>query len=345
MAAVTMKDIAKRAGVSYTTVSNVLTERWRTDARIKVRPDTVEKVLKCARGMGWVPNNLARNLVARRSRIFGALIGDLDYGFATELVRAAQWRLEESHYHLLPAFTRFEPERIVKAVDDLVSFQVSGVLCLLFVGVEAVEKELARRKLPRVWVDHYDARALHCVGSDDASGMGALVAHLVDARGYRRLAYVEPLLGREGESFRTRTQGLRWRTVEHEAGARGLAPDLFRFTPALAELEAAPIARWIRASRAPSALICFNDDVAASLALALHRLGLAYPGDYALTGYSDGPEIRYLAPSVTTVRQDVVAMGRQAAELLVDLVEGRGPLRKEILTPVDLVVRESVGKA
>jgi LacI family transcriptional regulator len=343
MTAVTMKDIAKRAGVSYTTVSNVLTERWKTDARIKVRPDTALKVLKCARGMGWVPNNLARNLVARRSRILGALIGDLDYGFATELVRAAQWRLEESHYHLLPAFTRFEPERISKAVDDLVSFQISGVLCLLFVGVEAVEKELARRKLPRVWVDHYDAKSLHSVGSDDASGMGALVAHLVDERGYGRLAYIETVLGREGDAFRTRTQELRLKTMMRESHARGLKPDCFQFTPARAELEAPPIAEWIRASRSPSALVCFNDDVAASLALALHRLGLGYPRDYALTGYSDGPEIRYLAPSVTTVRQDVVTMGRQAAELLIDLVEGRGPTKREILTPVNLVVRESVG--
>lgn len=335
-AAVTMKDIARRTGVSYTTVSNVLTERWKEDSRIKVHPATLAKVQKAANEMGWVPNHLARNLVSRHSRIIGALWGDFDFGFPVEVARHAQARLETQGYHLLPMFTHFEQDRLLKAVSDLVSFKVAGVLCLLHMGVDFVESELKRRNLPRVFIDHYDPVARHTVGSDDMTGMAKIVDHLVE-RGEKRLAYVAPAPLPGG--FRTRTQVLREAAFHHALGARHLKGEVL-VGGALDDKESSlRLAQWLH--RESGVLVCFNDVLAASAILGLRQLGLEAPKDYRVTGYCDMPEMRYLTPGLTTVRQNVVRMGCEAADLLLAQLEGRAPEAKETLTPVSLVVRES----
>lgn len=335
-AAITMKDIARRTGVSYTTVSNVLTERWKQDSRIKVHPATLAKVQKAAKELGWVPNHLARNLVSRHSRIIGALWGDFDFGFPVEVARHAQTRLETHGYHMLPIFTHFEQNRLLKAVSDLVSFKVAGVLCLLHMGVDFVESELKRRELPRVFIDHYDPVAKHTVGSDDLAGMSEIVGHLV-RRGERRLAYVAPAPLANG--FRTRTQVLREGAFHQALAAHQLKGETL-VGGALDDKESAHrLAPWVRRER--GALVCFNDVLAASAILGLRQLGLEAPKDFRVTGYCDMPEMRYLTPGLTTVRQDVARMGCEAADLLLTQLEGKAPAAKEILTPVSLVVRES----
>jgi LacI family transcriptional regulator len=330
-----MRDVARAAGVSPMTVSNVLNGR-----RGRVSPATVSLVEDAIARLGYVPDGAARALSARSSGIVALVYrggGDrpaLANPHDSELVGEVERWVSRSGRHLMI----HAAEDVVTTAGNLRTWNVDGAILL---GVLAPQDAELRRLsgVPMVLVDTADD-AFATVGVDDVGG-GRLAGDHLAGLGHRRTAFVGPDPG-TGGVIADRYRG--WRAA---LTAHGVGDDLVLRTPTSsfeAGLDAA--ARLLAAPELPTAVFCTADILAIGLLKGLLGAGVRVPEDVSVVGFDDLPECRHLTPTLTTVRQDVRAKGRSAVDLLTQVMTraadpaGLAPPRTTL--PVELVRRETV---
>lgn len=334
----TMRDVAQAAGVSAMTVSNVLNGR-----RGRVSPATVSLVEEAIARLGYVPDGAARALSARSSGIVALVYrGDADDGPAlanphdSVLVGEVERRVSASGRHLMI----HAAADVVTTAGNLRTWNVDGAILL---GVLAPQVAELRRlsDVPMVLVDTADD-AVATVGVDDVGGGYLAGAHLAGL-GHRRVAFVGPDAA-VGGVVADRHRGWRTALAEH-----GVAQDVVLRTATSsfeAGLDAAT--RLLAARELPTAVFCTADVLAIGLLKGLLAAGVRVPADVSIIGFDDLPECRHLTPALTTVRQDVRAKGRSAADLLAQLMvrsaDAAAPdlVPPRTTLPVELVPRDTV---
>lgn len=338
-AVATMRDVARAAGVSAMTVSNVLNGR-----RGRVSPATVSLVEDTIARLGYVPDGAARALSARSSGIVALVYrggGDrpaLANPHDSELVGEVERWVSRSGRHLMI----HAAEDVVTTAGNLRTWNVDGAILL---GVLAPQVAELRRLsgVPMVLVDTADDTGddgFATVGVDDVGG-GRLAGDHLAGLGHRRTAFVGPDPA-AGGVIADRYRGWRAALDDH-----GVQDDLVLRTATSsfeAGLEAAT--RLLAAPELPTAVFCTADILAIGLLKGLLGAGVRVPEDVSVVGFDDLPECRHLTPTLTTVRQDVRAKGRSAVELLTQVMTGTtgtadgAPPRTTL--PVELVPRETV---
>jgi LacI family transcriptional regulator len=325
---ITIRDVARRAGVSVTTVSRALNGSGPVseDVRLRVRQASAD--------LRYLPHGTARSLITRRTHAFGVVLPDLFGEFFSEVIRGMDPRAQERGYHLLLSGShagRREIEFAVGAmrgrVDGMIvmSPDVRGTelaACLPpDVPVVLLNCDVAGTEFPSINVDNY-------------GGALAMVRHLVGL-GHRRIAMVN---GSDGNfDARERTRGFRAAVAEAEgvsgAEAAGDFTEAGGYRAALALLEVA---------ERPTAVFCANDSMAVGAISAVRAAGLRVPEEVAVAGFDDIPIGRYLSPSLSSVRVDVNRLGARAVELLCHAIAKDAPPAQELLE-TRLVVRRSCG--
>jgi len=332
-----IKDVAKRAGVSVTTVSHVLNAR----AGARVAPETAERVRQAAAETGYAPNSLARGLRTRRSHTIGFLSDTIaTTPFAVRLVEAAQVAAWQRGFLLFLLNTGNDPQIERSAVTALRQHQVAGVVyASMFHRVVPVPDGLGPHT---VLLDCRPRNGgYRSVVPDDLGGARAAVAELL-AQGHRRIGFLNDQMGPEAAHLRLRG----YREALAESGVRfdpGLLretyPDAAGGSRASASLLDQPIAAR------PTAIFCFNDRVAMGVYAAVRRLGLRIPQDVSVVGFDD---LEYLAaeldPPLTTVALPHREMGRWAVETLLDSSTGaeQSARVEPVRMPCPLIRRMSV---
>ena len=330
----TILDVADAAGVSKSTVSNVIRGAAASAA-------TRRRVLEAVARVGYRPNAVDRSLVRRRTTTVGILVGDLANPFYSELAKLVEQGLARAGYAATLCSTDGRPERERERIESLLEQRAAGILMLQFSGERAVVDELRAQGVPLVVVSCWEERS-DCVAVDDAAGVELGVGHLV-ALGHRRIAYlssgfVEPKTdqARFG-GYRnaliaaglSRDDGLvlRW---EHPAYLRS-GRDLIR------ELE-----RLLAGASPPTAFFVSNDLVAIDLIEALEELGRRVPDDVSVVGFDDIALAGLARVSLTTVAQPRERLAELSLEILLDRIEHgqREPFRQVRLAP-RLIVRGS----
>jgi LacI family transcriptional regulator len=328
-----MRDVAQAAGVSAMTVSNVLHGR---SARVSTA--TVRAVEEAIARLGYVPNGAARALSARASGIVALVYPAADDGAPalsnphdSVLVGEVERAVARSGRHLMILSSR----DVLTTAASLRTWSVDGVI-VLGIFAEQVHELRARAGVPMVFVDT-DAPGTSGVGIDDRLGGHLAGAHL-GGLGHRAHAFVGPDATVGGV---VQERHLGWSTALQERGvdARS-APTL---TVAAASYDAGRTAaeHLLALPAPPTAVFCTADVLAVGLLHGLARAGVRVPHDVSVVGFDDTPECRYVQPALTTVRQDVGAKGRTAAELLDRLVAGDSTTPARTVLPVELVVRDS----
>lgn len=340
----TIDDVASLAGVSRTTVSRVLNNG--PNVRLAVR----EKVRRAVDSLGFTVNVQARNLAGRTSSQIalvhqsdvdtepnsyyhaalelGALRGCSNRGFqiATRTVspdpRAAQLQIR----------TMFEEQWVAGII---LTPPLSDDLVLL---ADAKKRGLA---IVCVAADPNLAVAVPTIGIDDLAG-GRDIARYLIALGHRSFGYIHGLGGHR--SAERRFAGLREELAAAAIADASVVEEHGTFT-FRSGIECAQ--RILESKPRPTALMCANDDMAAGALLAIHRAGLAIPGDISVTGFDDTPLSEIVWPPLTTVHQPIKQIGHDAAELLVAMI-GRGSRANEdppprVTASHHLVERESTG--
>jgi LacI family transcriptional regulator len=331
--AVTIRDVAQRAGVSAMTVSRVI------NGSPSVRPETQAAVEAAIAELRYVPNSLARGLTSHRSGTIGLVVPDLGDPFFTLVLRGAEQVARAAGYRVIVCNTNSDLEIEAGYIDDLIARQMEGViLAPVDDRSSAVIERMDGRPIPHVLLDRsIPGVAADIVQGDSVGGARLLVEHLL-AAGHRRIGHItEP---QTVSTARDRHRGYREALEAH-----GIAYD-----PALVvEGSGATIAgardatgELLGRGDPPTAIFAVNNLAAVGVVLAVRAAGLSVPGDVAVACFDDIELAAYLCPFLTVMAQPATSYGTLATELLLQRIQGTALGEPQsIILPGKLIVRES----
>jgi len=326
---VTVRDVAASAQVSVATVSRVLSHSRRVgDANAKA-------VLDAADRLGYRPNRLARSLRRQVTDTIGLVVPQISNPFFPALVEHVDWQLQSGTRQLLLCDSHNDADIEARRLEALLDRQVDGILiipCDVRASTDAVRA--AALRVPVVQVDRrIAAEVTDWVGVDDTVGMELVVSHIA-AAGAGSVAFVSSAL--TNSSAR-----LRLEAFSSAAETRGLERRELLLGEFTVEWGLVAGRSLVDDRKLPDAIVCGNDLIAAGVLRQLTLVGVHVPDDVLVTGFDDVPAAALVTPSLTTVRQPLEAIVREALRLLGEGLErSRRPLQRIAISP-ELVVRAS----
>ncbi|MCX4831900.1 LacI family transcriptional regulator [Streptomyces sp. NBC_00006] len=331
-----IKDVAREAGVSVGTVSNVIN---RPEA---VADATRARVQAAIERLGYVRSESARQLRAGRSRIIGLLVLDMGNPFFVDVARGAERAARDAGLGVMVCNSAQSPAEEAEYLSLFAEQRVRGVLLTPAEATGPTVEAFRRHDIPFVLVDRVAEGATECsVSVDDVNGGALAVRHLIDA-GHRSIAYVSG--PRTLNQVQDRRQGA-LRALEEA----GLPSSALRELPT-ERLDVAAGrdagARLLGLTERPTAVFCANDLLALGVLQSLYAAGVRVPDDIAIVGYDDIEFAAAAAVPLTSVRQPAVHMGALAADLLLEEIEAaddpeRAHEHRRVVLQPELVVRGS----
>jgi LacI family transcriptional regulator len=328
---VTIKDVAREAKVSVASVSRALNGNGGVTAA------TEQRIREVAARLRYVPHGAARSLITRRTHTIGALLPDLHGEFFSELIRGIDLEARSHGLHLLVSSSHDGADDAAAAMRAMQG-RVDGIVILSSPGVDAefLEANLPEG-LPSVLLNSDVKSGAAVLNIDNFAGTYAMVRHLVGL-GHARIAFV----GGPKDNYDAR---------QREAGFRAAMAKLAPGEPLrivsgnFSESSGYLAARELLAAKArPQAVFAANDMMAVGCLQAFKEAGLDVPGDIALAGFDDIPIARYVTPPLSTVRVRIAELGKNAMDLLADLMDRPGSSAASVHTlGCDIVVRDSCG--
>ena len=325
----TIYAVARQAGVSISTVSRVLR------GTAPVAEETRSRVLAAVEDLHYRPNRLGRSLAEGRHAANGIVFPDLSGPYFAEVVLGYEEVAAECGRSVLILSTH-GGEAARDMVTDLAG-RVDGMVILGDTVDDDVIHDLAGGGLPLVLIARQQLTEVDAVTSENAKSVEVLARHLVDDHGYRDLVFL-------GDAESSPDTAQRWHSFREVLNRHGVGPPNEPVRCAFDEEAGATAAATVLRHRTPQVLVCANDEIALGAITAAEQLGLAVPGDVAVTGWDDIMAARHSRPGLTTVRQPMRPLGEWAARRLHERLSGdRSEPQHEIL-PTELVVRSSCGR-
>jgi LacI family transcriptional regulator len=329
MATYSIKEVARHAGVSVGTVSNVLN---RPEV---VAPSTRERVLESIRELGFVRNEAARHLRAGRSRTVGLVVLDVANPYFTDVAHGVEELADHHDTMVMLCNSGENPERELRHLAQLEEQRVLGILITPVETENPHLTQLSERGMPVVLVDRGAGRQQCSVAVDDVLG-GRLAGDHLKGQGHQRIVYVggPPSIKQVSD----RLAGLR--------AAVGSQAEVTVITgPSLSVAEGRRAGEQVAAmpdGERPTAAFCANDLLAIGFLQEMTRQGIRVPDEVAIVGYDDIGFAAAAAVPLSSVRQPREQLGRTAMELLLDEVEnGRRHTHRQVVFQPELIVRES----
>jgi DNA-binding LacI/PurR family transcriptional regulator len=326
----TIKDVARRAEVSFSTVSAVLNATAPTSQATRLR------VLAAVAELGYEPNSQARNLKRSRSHAIGLIVPDVLNPFFALVAEGIGDEARRRDYVLVLCSTDSDADREASYARLLRARRLDGVIHLSGTGLPpAALLELASSAAVVTVDERVPGLPGPFVGSDNRRG-ARLAAELALAHGHRRFGIVAGPTGL-------------WTAEQRLAGHRealaaaGLDPDAVPMVRGDYRLESGRAAAAVLLAERPTVLLVANDLMAVGCLQHLLSVGVDVPREVSVVGYDDIPLATVVTPTLTTVSQPAREMGRVAAELLLDGIDGREVPESFDLEPT-VVERESLAE-
>jgi DNA-binding LacI/PurR family transcriptional regulator len=330
--AATIRDVARRAGVSIATVSRVINRTTPVTAK------TVARVQAAMEELHYAPHAAARNLATRKTQTVGLLLTDVYGDFFAPMLSGIESVTQEAGFDLLISTSGRREPRSGSALP-LGPHNTDGVL--VFAG-SLEESGLARYVslgFPIVLIHQSSPASLHipCVTVENKAASCGIVEHLITAHGRRRIVFLRGPQGNE-DSY--------WRETGYRQAlaARGLPDDPQLVAPGDFDRHVAQssILRLLEAGLAFDAVFAGDDEAAVGVLAALQEAGRGVPADVSVVGFDDQRLSAYLTPPLTTVRAPTEEVGREAARQLIRVIQA-GAATPLTLLPTELVIRHSCG--
>lgn len=325
----TIRDIAKRAGVSYQTVSRVMNNHP------GVAPQTQKRVSEIARKMGYRPNRAAQMMHTQRSHMIEVVAVDMYWGgglLPTSLVSIAN-AARQLGYHILLSI--ISEEELIEAIDSLISRMVDGFILLAPYQLSISDENLlaSTQGVPLVWMTTHIGNTIPAVYYDQEYGLRLAAQHLYDL-GHRQI--VELRGTSHNSAAILRHQAWLQFAAEHDLDTS------LSYEGKFAKDGGYDLTRaLLQTGKDFTAILAANDELALGAMRALHEHGIHVPEDVSVVGFDDLDYISFLPVPLTTVRQDFDHLGKQTAEFLISRIEEPNtPAYQRVLNP-ELIVRQS----
>jgi LacI family transcriptional regulator len=332
--AATLKDVARLAGVHPATASRALNP----ETRPLVNEGTSRRVLAAAAELGYRPNAVARSLRTKRSHTVGVLIPDLNNPLFPPIVRGLEDRLEADGYVALIGNTDGDSTRERRLIEQMRARHVDGFVLATARLHHPLLGETAKVGLPVVLMNRtVDDYSFPSVVVDNERGAKLAVGHLI-ALGHERIGYIAG--PQDVSTGLARYHG--FQTAMAAAGGR-IREELVAFADTFSINEGYRCAKQLLAAgpSACTAVAAANDMLAVGCYAAMDEEGLSCPADLSVVGFNNMPFIDMLRPPLTTVAFPHYQVGTQAAQLLIEQLNGdEGPVKVLSLAP-ELIARGS----
>lgn len=327
----TIRDVARQAGVSVATVSRVLNNSTH------VSPDTRDSVMKAVAQLGYRPNANAQALATQVSDTIGVVVMDVSDAFFGALVKAVDMVAQQYQKNVLIGNSYHEAEKERNAIEVLIRQRCNA----LIVHSKALsDEELAAfmEQVPgMVLINRIVPGYLHrCVGLDNVSG-AVMATRMLLNNGHQRIGYL-------ASSHRIEDNEQRYEGWLRALQERGIVPPDSWLASGSPDMQGGEAAMVELLGRNPglTAVFAYNDSMAAGALTALKDNGVAVPQHFSLIGFDDIPIARYTDPQLTTVRYPVASMAKLATELALQGAAGRLDISATHCFMPTLVRRHSV---
>jgi DNA-binding LacI/PurR family transcriptional regulator len=333
----TQKELAKLAGVSSGTVSNVIS------GSAKVSERSRQKVLEAIRVLNYQPNLIARSLKTNRTRTLGIVIPDITIPFFPKIIRGAECAARERGYFLIVLDSEGSPQREAEMIALFRAQRIEGMLLVTASGEELTPEQWTAMSsaFPVVCLDRLPAELdVDSVCVDDCGAAEMAISHLM-ARGHREIAVVTgPLtLRNEQERVRGYRQAL-------QKGGISVQRSLI-WSGSFEQDEVARLCQngMLRPAGRPTALFATNGVTGLAALRSLYSVGLSTPKDFSFITFDEITAEDFFQPGITSVVQPTFDMGYKAIEVLLDRIEKTkdNKKREKVRLPATLTVRESSG--
>jgi LacI family transcriptional regulator len=318
----TIRDVAKKANVSVSTVSRVINQKG------YVHEDTKVLVEKIIAELGFIPNQLARSLTSRSSKIIGVIVPHIGPSFYGELLEGIESQASAYGYKIMFCNTQDDPDRELEYLKFFEQYNIEG---LIIAANFSNKDKLAELNIPVVTVDHILDENIPSITSDNVKG-GELAARKLVETGAKNILVFR------GPSFLLTTME---RTIGflNELKPRKIFADIFDFDLISPDIKL--IEEILKSNPQVDGIFTFSDTLAIATLNILQKLGKKVPEDVSLVGYDDTPYSKWVTPSVTTIHQSVNFMGKQSFISLTRLIRGIELDSLHEIIDVKLIERDS----
>lgn len=324
---ITIKDIAKKTGVSYTTVSRAL------NGKPGVNQSTMELILAEAKRMGYQPNGIARGLVKKYTNTIGLIIPDITNPFFPAIARGVEDEANRHGYNVFLCNTNWDEEREKSYLEALQEKRVDGIIIQ---AAEDSQQDYENLSIPVVPVNTQCFRgAGSYVGVDNEKGGLLATKHLIES-GYRRIAFVG---GKTAYTNEKRLEG-----YKRALDTFGFSIDESIITHGDFTTRSGyeQMGKLLKQSSPPDAVFAGNDLIALGVMNSVQEYGLHIPQDIGIVGFDNIYFAEFPQVQLTTIAQPMYEMGKIAFELLLESIKNKdgSNLKKVILEP-ELIIRKT----
>ncbi len=323
---ISIKDIAKRANVSPSTVSRALNNHPR------ISDETIKQIQTLAKEMGYIPSAIARNLVGKRSATIGVAIADFLDPFYSDILAGIEDMVVANNYHIFVSSFYRDKQRELALLNTFYERRLAGIIVAGSVMGHEYLSFPHREIMPAVLINC--PRHPFSVSADKVLGARLAVEHLINL-GHRRIAHIR-------HAHEYETAQLRLTSYKETLNQYGIPVDERyivagdeRFTGGVRAVD-----QLLALSEPLTAVFCFNDMTAVGVINALLKKGIDVPKDISVVGFDDLGIASFYHPALTTIHQPMYRIGRESAKMLSDLIEGKKNIKAQIIEP-QLIVRES----
>jgi len=305
---VTIVDIAKVVGVSYTTVSRALNNKKGVSSEMR------DKIVKISAEMGYQPNTLARGLVSNSSKTIGLIIPDIMNPFFPKIARGVEDAASEKGYTVFLSNSNWDVEKEKECINSLVSNRVDGIIINPNSTGDLVK--LRDLKMPVVYVNtKFTEKDVCFINIDNVSGAKVATQHLIDI-GYKRIGFV-------GGTVKSYSNNKRLESYIDTLENNNIKVDRdiivnSKFDTEVAYLETK---KMLKIENPPDAIFAANDIIALGVMHAVSEQGLKIPEEFGIIGFDDISEAKLPQIQLTTMSLPKYLMGKKAFELLLEQME------------------------
>lgn len=329
---ITIKDIAKVAGVSHTTVSRALNDNP------LIKQETRERIQKIAQDLNYVPNYNAKSLVLKKNYTIGLFFSSIDQGtsasFLVDVIKGIHEVIDENYIlsvNGIDTFNNFETISLQRFDGIIVMSQSDEDNHFIY--------HIKQAKIPLVILNrHLDDPSILNVVANDRVGVTQAIDFGI-SQGHQKIAIMEGKAGFKSSS--ERKEGYLDSLIAHQLPIKS---EYIVKGDYSIESGAALMKQLLQLADPPTLVFCSNDDMAIGAINACYQENICIPKDISLIGFDDILFAQYTTPALTTIRRPITLISKTGTEKLIELIQHKGQQIEPILIETSLIVRDTVKK-